>query len=333
MRLPHRWLKIILSLGSIMILWLCFQVWQINQEFFIQASSSSHQLITIPKATSAKQLTRIFYQQGIIHSPNLLLFLLKYNALSHQLKSGTYLFNSNESVWSLIEKIQKGQVYQTHLQIIEGTRLCDLIKKLKASPFYQFDETMLDQLQYKAGSLEGLLFPSTYTQAYGESVLPVLKLAQNTMQQKLTEVWNTRDLNLPYQSPYELLIAASIIEKESAIEEERRLISGIIINRLKLGMPLQMDPTVAYGVNSCEHILLKGKDTQLDTPFNTYQHKGLPPTPIAMVSLSALQAAAHPRLSSFIYFVAKGDGSHYFSVDYQQQKQAIKKYLRATNAN
>lgn len=333
MLLPHRWLKILLSIGSFIILLMGFQVWQIKQEFFVQPASNTKKLITIPKGSSARKLSYILQDNAVIRSPHVFLALLKYYDFSHHLKSGTYLLNPHDTVWSLVEKMERGQVYQINIQIIEGTRLCDLVKKLSESKDYQFTPSMLNELQNNYASLEGLLFPSTYMQAYGESVLPVLKLAQKTMQEKLTEIWSGRDYQLPYQSEYELLVAASIIEKETAIEEERRLISGVIVNRLKLGMPLQMDPTVAYGLPGCEHVVLKGKDIKVDSAYNTYRHRGLPPTPIAMVSRSSLMAAAHPHQTAFLYFVAKGDGSHLFSVEYEQQKKAIQQYLRVTNAN
>jgi len=199
---------------------------------------------------------------------------------------------------------------------------------MQKSKKYSFSIEELDKLSNNFNSLEGLLFPSTYFQPYGENILPVLKLAYQLMQDKLNQIWNGRDLNLPYHSSYDLLIAASIIEKESADIEERKLISGVIINRLQLDMPLQMDPTVAFALPGCGHTILKGNDLKFDSKYNTYLHKGLPPTPIAMVSMSSLEAAAHPIRTSFLYFVAKGDGHHVFSTEYNQQKKAINQYLR-----
>ena len=133
---------------------------------------------------------------------------------------------------------------------------------------------------------------------------------------------------LPYQTAYEMLIAASIIEKETAIPKERRLIAGIIINRLRKHMPLQMDPTVIYALGSQYHGTLRREDLQIDSPFNSYLHRGLPPTPIAMVDKDAIDAAAHPEPTDYLYFVATGNGSHHFSVNYEEQKQAIQYYLR-----
>lgn len=331
MRWPH-WAPKVIAILAITLLGCClFAMWQIKVAFFDRPIGQPHVLITLPKATSAKSFSQILVDKKVISSPRVLRFLLKYYHLSHLLKSGTYQIDADDTVWSLLEKIIKGRVYTVQLRIIEGTRWCDCLKAWKNQEAFHFQVSMLSSLKQAYPSLEGAFYSSTYRQPYGESIIPVLQLAHDTLQKRLQEIWTSRDSDLPYKTPYELLIAASIIEKESAIETERRLISGVMVNRLRLNMPLQMDPTVAYGLSSCEHIQLKGGDTKIDTPYNTYLYRGLPPTPIAMVSESALMAAAHPVKTSFLYFVANGHGQHVFSVNYQQQKQAVQQ-LRDTHA-
>jgi UPF0755 protein len=304
-----------------------FKVWQIiNQINYLPIAYSEK--IYLPPHSSAKTLARLLTEKKFLEHPRVFLFLIKQSGYANRLKSGTYLIGQNDSVWRLVEKMVRGDVYRVPFKIIEGTRLCELIAAMQQSSEYVFNEDIIHSLPKQHASLEGLLFPSTYLQPYGESILPVLKLAYQTMDMKLNEVWMNRDMDLPYHSSYELLIAASIIEKETAIEEERKLISGVIINRLRLGMPLQMDPTVAYALPGCEHVVLKGSDLKVDSEYNSYLHRGLPPTPISMVSLSSLGAAAHPTRTTFLYFVAKGDGHHVFSNEYKQQKNAINQYLR-----
>lgn len=285
-------------------------------------------LIYFPQGASAKTLADILVKKHLISDRFILLVLIKQYHLSHHLKSGTYQILPHETIWDLVLKISKGDVYRIPFRIIEGTRLCEIINYLQNSKEFKFHIKMLQQISNQHYSLEGMFFPSTYFPAYGEEILPVLKLAYHTMQTKLNEVWMMRDLDLPYKTSYELLIAASIIEKETADPLERKLISGVIINRLRLGMPLQMDPTVSYALPGCRHVILGGSDLKQDSPYNSYLHQGLPPTPISMVSLSSLLAAAHPTHSSYLYFVAKGDGHHVFSSQYIQQQKAINQYIR-----
>lgn len=304
--------------------------WKVQQSIFSQ-SLNTQTLVEFPPRSSAKDLAKILESKHLLQHPKVFLFILKWKEVAKYLKSGTYQIKPQDSLWDVVEKIMKGDVYKVPLKIIEGTRLCDIQQSLQQSHEYHFEPEMLQNISTQYPSLEGLLFPSTYQQPYGESVVSVLKLSHQTLLEKLQQVWSGRDMDLPYQNPYQLLIAASIIEKEAADEQERKLISGIIINRMRLNMPLQMDPTVAYGMIGCQHIILKGSDLKIDTPYNSYLHKGLPPTPIAMVSMSSLLAAAHPTRTSFLYFVAKGDGHHVFSVDYLSQQKAIKYFLRKSN--
>lgn len=331
MRWPHWVSKVIAILVVTLLFSSIYAMWQIKVSFFDRPIGQAHALITLPKSTSAKSLSQILVDKKVISSPRVFIFLLKYYHLSHLLKSGTYQIDAEDTVWSLLEKIIKARVYTVPLRIIEGTRWCDCLKAWSNHEAFHFQSSMLSSLKKSYSSLEGAFYASTYRQSYGESIIPVLQLAHDTLQKRLQEIWNLRDHDLPYKNPYELLIAASIIEKESAIESERQLISGVMVNRLRLNMPLQMDPTVAYGISSCEHIQLKGGDTKIDTPYNTYLYRGLPPTPIAMVSESALLAAAHPMRTAFLYFVANGHGQHVFSVNYQQQKQAVQQ-LRDAHA-
>jgi UPF0755 protein len=175
-------------------------------------------------------------------------------------------------------------------------------------------------------SAEGLLLPQSYFFSKGGTDLDVLKRAKASMSWHLNELWEKRAAGLPYASPFEALTMASIIEKETARAEERALIAAVFINRLRMGMRLQTDPTVIYGMGSHYHGTVHKKDLLTDTPYNTYTRVGLPPGPIAMPSLAALEATLHPVQSPVLYFVAKGDGSHQFSETLDEHNRAVVKY-------
>ena len=177
-------------------------------------------------------------------------------------------------------------------------------------------------------SSEGLLLADTYQYNACSQARDVLNRAHSNLQHYLEASWQQRAANLPYKTPYDLLIAASIIEKETANSNEKRLISSVIVNRLRKFMPLQMDPTVIYGLGTAYTGKLTHNDLQIDSPYNTYRYRGLPPTPIAMVGKDAIDAAAHPASTNFLYFVARGDGTHYFSTSYNEQKSAIARYIK-----
>jgi UPF0755 protein len=296
---------------------------RVYQSIYIKPLQTS-KLITLPANSSI----HVLVQSKLVSYPKTFILLARLFQWSKHLKQGTYQIKSGETLIDLIHKIEKGEVYTIDFRIIEGTRLCDITHQLQDAKALRFDPKMLQELQSNYPSLEGLLFPSTYAHPYGASILPVLELAYKMMQEHMLEAWNSRDFNLPYHSPYELLIAASIIEKEASLQAERKLISGVIVNRLRLHMPLQMDPTVAYAFPNCQHMILKGQDLKIDSAYNTYRHQGLPPTPICMVSLSSLQAAAHPQVSDYLYFVANGKGGHVFSSQYQQHLGAVKQYIK-----
>lgn len=322
----RRILKLVLGM-SVMIILAFFFVFSKSVYDSIWKKPLTPKLITL----SANGSIRVLIHENLVDYPKTFLILARCFHWSSQLKQGTYQIKPNETLINLIYKIKKGDVYTVFFHIIEGTKLCELEEQLKNNKDFVFHSSMLSQINSDFSSLEGLLFPSTYKQNFGQSAIPVLQLAYRTMQEHLEKIWAGRDVDLPYKTPYELLIAASIIEKETAIVTERYLISGVILNRLRLHMPLQMDPTVAYGLPGCNHTIVRGHDVKIDTPYNTYLHRGLPPTPICMVSLSSLQAAAHPTRNQYLYFVANGQGGHVFSSQYQQQIRAVQQYLKDKN--
>ena len=283
--------------------------------------------LVLDKATSASSFVDHLYARDLIHHKRLFLALIRVQGLTLKLKAGVYQIRPAESAQQLLQRVVAGDVITQAFSIIEGTTKNQVSLKLKSAPYLIDDDNAWASITRTYSSAEGLLLADTYFYDAGSHSKALLEHAHKQLQHYLESSWAQRSPNLPYKSAYELLIAASILEKEASIPEERRLIGGIICNRLRKHMFLQMDPTVIYALGSDYKGTLSKADLHKDSPYNTYLYKGLPPTPIAMVGKEAIDAAAHPASTDYLYFVARGDGSHYFSVNYDEQKQAIKRYL------
>ena len=287
-------------------------------------------VIEIPQHTSAAQLVRILATKHLIISPNLWLCVIRIGGFASKLRAGYYQIQPGDTGISLLRKIVHGTVLVKTFKIIEGTTSIEVMHNLAVAPYLNYNQVAVDaassDIAKNHQSLEGLLLADTYFYDAGSAAADILLRAHVKLQQNLHYYWNTRSDNLPYKNPYELLTAASILEKETASAVERKIIAGIIVNRLNLHMPLQMDPTVIYPLHLKQHNFYKlhHRDLTIDSPYNTYLHRGLPPTPIALIGQSALEAASHPLQVDYLYFYANGDGSHQFSRTYTEQKQAIK---------
>jgi len=255
--------------------------------------------------------------------------LAKLDPTLTDLKAGLYELSS-DSVLNNIKKINQGQQISFSFTIIEGQALRDVLNTLSTSTHLQNDlklEQLGEQIIGKQTHLEGWLFPDTYHYHSNDTASSLLKRAAQKMQQTLADAWQQRASDLPYDTPYEALIMASIIEKETALASERPLIASAFINRLNTNMRLQTDPTVIYGLGEDFDGDIKRKDLRNYTPYNTYRINGLPPTPIAMPSKEAILAAVNPPKSEYVYFVAKGDGSHQFSTTLKQHNAAVNRYI------
>jgi UPF0755 protein len=283
-------------------------------------------LINFDKAESATQFVQILQDKHLIHFRKPLLLMIRIRGLAQGLKAGIYQIKPGETAMQLLSRVASGDVLTQNFTIISGTTQQKIAQDLaKASYLHYHPE---DWLAVKGTYLnaEGLLLADTYQYQAGSESKNLMAHAHHNLVNYLTTVWTQRAPNLPYKTPYELLTAASIIEKETAVPQERQLISGVVVNRLNKKMPLQMDPTVIYALGTSYKGKLAHEDMHIDSPYNSYRYRGLPPTPIAMVSKDALNAAAHPQSSNYLYFVARGDGTHQFSETYEQQKQAIHQY-------
>jgi UPF0755 protein len=285
-------------------------------------------IITLDRTTSASQLVQILKDKQLISANSPLLMMIRYRGLSSKLKAGVYQIKPGESAMQLITRIVNGDVLTQNFTIIAGTTQQKISQDLAKAAYLSYRPTDWDYIKNHYPNAEGLLLADTYQYRGGSESKSLLEYAHRNLINYLNISWANKAPNLPYKNSYELLIAASIIEKETAVHQERKLISGVMVNRLNKKMPLQMDPTVIYGLGPAYTGKLSHNDMLINSPYNTYRNRGLPPTPIAMVGKEALDAAAHPQLSNYLYFVAKGDGTHQFSETYQQQKQAIIQYQR-----
>ena len=248
------------------------------------------------------------------------------------IKAGSYELTRAVTPRELLDKLTRGDVTQAEIRLIEGWTFAQFRSALDASPDLKHetrgldDAQILSRLQATESHPEGLFFPDTYLFAKGSSDTAVLRRAYRAMQKHLKAAWEARDPNVPYHTPYEALIMASIIEKETGRESERDQIGGVLTNRLRIGMRLQVDPTVIYGLGSNFDGNLKKTHLLEDGPYNTYTRAGLPPTPIAMPGSASLRSAMHPANTDALYYVSRGDGSSQFSRSLNEHQRAVNKY-------
>jgi UPF0755 protein len=248
------------------------------------------------------------------------------------IKAGSYEIVEPLTPTELLEKLTRGDVTQAEVRLIEGWTFSQFRAALDASPDLRHDTAGLEdtqilaRLQAPEAHAEGLFMPDTYLFGKGSSDLAVLRRAYRAMQRHLKAEWDARSPNIPYQSPYEALIMASIIEKETGKAEERDLIGGVLVNRLRIGMRLQVDPTIIYGLGNTFDGNLKKNHLLEDGPYNTYTRAGLPPTPIAMPGLASLRAAVRPGKTEALYYVSRGDGSSQFSRTLDEHNRAVARY-------
>lgn len=248
----------------------------------------------------------------------------------HRLKTGEYLLQGGVTPDEVLKKLVNGDVIQRHITFLEGWNFKQVLAAIQANHYLQHtlsgltNSQIMHQLGHSGVFPEGRFFPDTYFFTYGASDKLILERAYGLMQKKLEDAWDHRSVEAHYKTSYEALIAASILEKESGFKAERPMIAGVLLNRIHRGIPLQIDSTVSYGLGGTAH--LTQTDLTTLTPYNTYRKKGWPPTPIAMPSLNAIEAALHPQHHAFIYFVAKGTVGHHFSETLKEHHVAVLHY-------
>jgi len=255
-------------------------------------------------------------------------------SMDRGIKAGSYEVSAGVTPWELLQKLTAGDVTQTEIVFVEGKTFRELRQKLDAHPDIRHDSAglkdaeILQRLGATESHPEGLFFPDTYLFAKQSSDLAILHRAYVAMQRRFAAEWEKRDVSVPYKSPYEALIMASIVEKETGVGADRGKVASVFVNRLRRGMLLQTDPTVIYGMGESFDGNIRKRDLTTDTPWNTYTRPGLPPTPIAMPGMDSIRATLHPPASDFLYFVARGDGSSVFSRTLEEHNRAVNRYQR-----
>ena len=289
---------------------------------------------SIKPGSSVRSLSRQIVDAGIPLNSILFEILGRLSGKANKLKAGSFELEPNESPFDLLEKIANGEFSHASLAIIEGWTFRQMRNAIDTNPAIRHDTSamsekeLMNKINPDYQFAEGLFFPDTYLFAKGSSDLLIYQQAHQSMLRHLEEAWKTKNMAVPYRTAYEALTMASIIEKETGQPSERSLIAAVFINRLKMGMLLQTDPTVIYGMGEQYKGKIRKRDLQTDTPYNTYTRGGLPPTPIALPGLASLSAAMNPANSSALYFVARGDGSSHFSDNLNEHNRAVNKYQR-----
>ena len=305
-------------------------------------NATQDQLLTIERGTTGSKLAVLLEQEKILEHADLLPWLLKLQPQLNKVKAGTYSLTGVKTLQDLLDMINSGKEAQFSVKFIEGKTFKEWRKNLENAPHLKqtlqgkTDKEIMALLDipaaakavYEWNNIDGWLYPDTYNYTPNSTDLELLKRSTTRLQKALDKAWSERDENLPLADPYQMLILASIVEKETGIAAERPQVASVFINRLKANMKLQTDPTVIYGMGEGYTGNIRKKDLETITPYNTYMIEGLPPTPIAMVSESALQAVAHPAKTDFYYFVADGSGGHKFTRNLNEHNKAVQEYLR-----
>ncbi|MEO7743056.1 MAG: endolytic transglycosylase MltG [Usitatibacter sp.] len=286
---------------------------------------------TVRTGAGLKTVSRQLADEGLLPDPHSLLILARILNRTPSIQAGTYRLEKPPTPLEILDKLARGDVMMIEVRFIEGTTLRQWMAQLsKEAPVKQTlagkGDAEIRAAVGAPGPLEGWLFPDTYRFAPGTTDAEILKRAHGAMKKRLDEAWQSKAADLPLKTPYEALILASIVEKETGVAAERPLVASVFTNRLRRGMRLQTDPTVIYGMGEAYDGNIRKKDLTTDTAWNTYTRDGLPPTPIAMPGAGSLQAAVNPAQTDMLYFVGKGDGTHQFSRTLEEHNRAVTRY-------
>lgn len=285
---------------------------------------------TVRPGSGLKAVARQLSADGVLEDPESLWILGRIIGAA-RIQAGTYRLDHPVTPLDLIGKMVRGEVLYEEMLFVEGTTLRQWLVQLATQAGVKHtlagkQEPEMRPLMGEAAPLEGWFFPDTYRFAPGTSDVEVLKRAHAAMKKRLADAWEGRDTSVGLATPYDALILASIVEKETAKDAERPMIASVFLNRLKRGMRLQTDPTVIYGLGERYDGHIHKRDLAADTPWNTYTRDGLPPTPIAMPGEAAIQAVTHPSTTDYLYFVSRNDGSHEFSRTLEEHNRAVARY-------
>lgn len=311
---------------------LALLAWRLHQPVALPAGQPVE--FEIAPGTSLRGTAQELGRAGLVQEPELFELAGRVLGRAGSLKAGHYLINRPHSPMELLDKFTRGDVTLAEITFIEGWTFREVRAALERHPDLRRDTAAMDDAELLAAlgiaspSPEGLFFPDTYFFSRNSSDLELLKRAHRTMQQHLGRAWQERSPDLPLTDPYQALILASIVEKETGLATDRALVAGVFVNRLRIGMRLQSDPTVIYGMGLAFDGNLRKRDLSADTPYNSYTRVGLPPTPIALPGEASLRAATQPAETRALYFVARGDGSSVFSETLADHNRAVNRYQR-----
>lgn len=337
-----RWLPGIAVLVAVAVIVFATLAWQLQRFLHTPVEVDGASIaFEIAPGSSLTAITRQLADKGIISKPDLFRFYARLTGEAGKVQAGEYQIDSGTTPAVLLDKFTSGDVRLYSFTIVEGWTQWDLLRALHENPHVEASlarddwDGFLSELGAGTAHPEGLFLPETYHFPRRTTDRDVLRQAYTLMQKTLAEEWERRDEGLPLESPYDALILASIVEKETARADERARIAGVFTRRLQKRMRLQTDPTVIYGIGPDFDGNLTRRDLQTDTPYNTYTRGGLPPTPIAMPGRDAIRAALQPAGGDELYFVATGlgDGSHRFSETKEQHDDAVAEYLRQLRRN
>jgi UPF0755 protein len=305
--------------------------WWLGQPLALAAPSVE---VSIEPGATPREVAQAWVDAGVQTQPRLLYEWFRFSGHARRIRAGSYEVTQGITPRTLLGKLVQGDETLERVRFIEGWTLRQLRAELAKAAHLKPASAAMSEAELMAAigapgvAAEGRFFPDTYVYSRGVSDLTVLKRAHRTMQAKLAEVWADRVSDTPLKTPDEALTLASIVEKETGLPADRGLIAGVFTNRLRIGMPLQTDPTVIYGLGAAFDGNLRKRDLLADGPYNTYTRGGLPPTPIALPGLASLRAAVRPQATKALYFVAKGDGSSAFSENLTDHNRAVNKYQR-----
>lgn len=292
------------------------------------------QLFEVQPGDSLWAVGQRLQRQGLLSPAWLLAAVGQWRGVAGRIQVGEYRLDAGSTPQSLLQKLLRGEVVVYRVTFVEGWTVRQALELLLRQPKLEHhlagadDAELAKVLDLDSAQPEGWIYPDTYHYRKGDSDVQLLRRAYQNMKKRLAEQWNGRAADLPLESPYEALILASIVEKETGVGSERPQIAGVFVRRLRSGMPLQTDPTLIYGLGACFNGDLTLADLRRPGPYNSYLNRGLPPTPIALPGEAAIQAVLHPAEGDALYFVAKGDGSHHFSATLEAHQQAVEQYQK-----
>lgn len=307
----------------------------VHYQTFVQAPLNvpgERLVLDVPRGTGFRAIAQKLVADGVLADPYSFLVLAYRSGKANQLKSGEYALTTGMTPLQLLDDLTSGKTIQYSVTLVEGLNFRQALAAIAVAPALEgsladlSDEDVMARIGHPGEHPEGQLFPDTYAYPRGTQALDLVKRAYARMQTILAEEWTQREEGLPLTTPYEALILASIVEKETGLAAERPEIAGVFVRRLRKGMKLQTDPTVIYGIGAAFDGNIRRSDLTTDTPYNTYVRTGLPPTPIALPGRDAIHAALHPAAGESLYFVAKGDGGHTFSATLEEHNRAVRRY-------